>query len=98
MTEVDCIRKEPWQILCRVIKQEGECPYHKVGDEVLFTGSEVKGTICMSAMYSMLPKIYAMTYNAYLPWLENQCVATHACPDYKNPVVFELIRTQVADG
>jgi uncharacterized repeat protein (TIGR04076 family) len=40
----------------------------------------------------MLPKIYAMMYNAYLPWLEDQCIATHACPDYKNPVVFELIR------
>jgi uncharacterized repeat protein (TIGR04076 family) len=77
-----------------VIKQEGECPYHKVGDEVLFTGSEVKGTICLSAMYSLLPKVYAMTYNAYFPWLENQCVSTHACPDHKNPVVFELIRKE----
>jgi uncharacterized repeat protein (TIGR04076 family) len=92
MTESDCIRKEPWQILGRVIIQEGECPFHKVGDEVIFTGSEVKGTICMSALYSMIAKVYAMTYNAYFPWVEDQCVATHACPDHLNPVVFELTR------
>jgi uncharacterized repeat protein (TIGR04076 family) len=63
-----------------------------VGDEVLFTGLEVKSTICLSGLYSMLPKVYAMTYNTSLLWLEDQCVDTHACPDYKNPVVFELIR------
>ena len=33
MTEADCIRHEPWQIICRVIKQEGTCAAgHKVGD------------------------------------------------------------------
>jgi uncharacterized repeat protein (TIGR04076 family) len=64
MTEDTCIREEPWNILCRVVKQEGTCGAgHKVGDEVLFTSDEVKGRICISAMYSMLPKIYAMMYN-----------------------------------
>lgn len=92
MTESTCIRDEPWHILCRVIKQEGTCPVHKVGDEVIFTGEEVKGKICLSALYSVLPKVYAMRYNAYFPWLEDQCVSTHACPDYLNPVVFEVIR------
>ena len=94
MTDSDCIRDEPWHILCRVVKQEGTCHAgHKVGDEVLFTGDEVKGKICFSAMYSMIPKIYAMMYNAYLPWLgEKQCVATHACPDAFNPVMFEVVR------
>jgi uncharacterized repeat protein (TIGR04076 family) len=42
------------------VKQEGNCAAgHKVGAEVLFTGVEVKGKICISAMYSMIPKIYA---------------------------------------
>jgi len=94
MAETDCIRNEPWQILCRVIKQEGTCAAgHKVGDEVLFTGDEVKGKLCISALYSMLPKVYAMMHNARFPWLRDQCVATHACPDGWNPVMFELIRT-----
>jgi uncharacterized repeat protein (TIGR04076 family) len=93
MTDNQCIRDEPWDILCRVIKQEGTCAAgHSVGDEILFTADEVKGRICMSAMYSMLPKVYAMMYNARFPWLKNQCVSTHACPDGFNPVMFEVTR------
>ncbi|MFX0107186.1 MAG: TIGR04076 family protein [Candidatus Hodarchaeota archaeon] len=93
MTESECIRDEPWQILCRVKSQKGNCGAgHKEGDEILFTGLEVKGKICFSAMYSMIPKIFAMMYNARIPWLKDQCVATHACPDGFNPVMFELIR------
>lgn len=93
MSKSSCIRNDPWAILCRVVKQEGTCGEgHCVGDEVLFNGSEVKGKLCISALYSMLPKVYAMMYNARFPWLKNQCVATHACPDALNPVVFELVR------
>lgn len=93
MSDSKCIRDEPWAILCRVVKQEGNCAAgHKVGDEVLFTGDEVKGKICISAMYSMMPKIYAMMYNAKFPWLNDQCVATHACPDGFNPLMYELHR------
>jgi uncharacterized repeat protein (TIGR04076 family) len=33
-----------------------------------------------------------MLYNAEFHWLEDQNVATHACPDAKNPVIFELKR------
>ncbi len=57
-----------------------------------FNLNEVKGKICISAMYSMLPKIYAMMYNARFPWLKDQCVATHACPDAFNPLMYELHR------
>jgi uncharacterized repeat protein (TIGR04076 family) len=95
MKNGNCIRDEPWQILFRVRKQEGTCAAgHKVGDEGFFTGDEVKGKICISALYSMLPKVYAMMYNARFPWLKDQCVATHACPDGFNPVMFELIRKE----
>jgi len=93
MTDSTCIRNEPWQILCRVIQQEGTCMAgHRVGDEITFTGEEVKGKLCISAMCSMMPKVFAMMYNARLPWLKNQCVSTHACPDRFNPVLFELTR------
>ncbi|MFW9799991.1 MAG: TIGR04076 family protein [Candidatus Thorarchaeota archaeon] len=93
MSTEDCIREDPWEILCRVVKQDGSCAVgHKVGDEVLFTGEEVKGRICISVLYSVIPKVYAMMYNARFPWLDNQCVATHTCPDGSNPVTFELVR------
>jgi uncharacterized repeat protein (TIGR04076 family) len=95
MTESKCIRDEPWQIRVRVKSQEGHCAVgHKVGDEILFTGTEVKGKMCLSALYSMMPKIYAMRYNARFPWVDDQCFATHACPDGFNPVIFELERVE----
>ena len=95
MTKRDCIREKPWAIRCRVTSIKGACGAgHKVGDEVLFTGQEVQGRLCMSAMYSMLPKVYAMMYNARFPWLKDQCVATHACPDGANPVIFQLVREE----
>jgi len=95
MTNPDCIRDKPWNVLCRVIKQEGTCAAgHKVGDEILFTTDEVRGKICISAMYSMLPKVYAMMYNARFPWLKDQCVTTHACPDGFNPLMYELRRIE----
>jgi uncharacterized repeat protein (TIGR04076 family) len=40
----------------------------------------------------MLPKIFAMRYGATFPWLKDPDVATHACPDAWNPVVFEIRR------
>jgi uncharacterized repeat protein (TIGR04076 family) len=47
----------------------------------------------MSALYSFLPKVYAMRYGATFPWLKgNKDVAGHACPDAANPVVFEICR------
>lgn len=89
----DCIREEAWEIVCRVIKQEGHCAAgHMVGDEVRITSFGVQGKVCISALYSMLPKAFAMMYNAYFPWLEDQCKATHACPDAYNQVVFEMSR------
>ncbi len=95
MTESSCIRSKPWHVLCQVIRQEGSCAAgHKVGDEVLFTGDEIKGKICISALYSVLPKVYAMMYNSHFPWLEDQCRATHAYPDAFNPLVLELIRIE----
>ncbi|MDP2954141.1 MAG: TIGR04076 family protein [Chloroflexota bacterium] len=86
---------EAYDIVARVISQEGTCGNgHKVGDEVLFTGDAVQGKICLSALYSMLPKVYAMRYGAHFPWLEDQNVCTHACPDGFNPVIFELRRVK----
>ncbi|MFX0116840.1 MAG: TIGR04076 family protein [Candidatus Hodarchaeota archaeon] len=95
MPEQECIRDKPWDILCRVAKQEGICAAnYKVGDEAIITATGIKGKICITALYSLLPKAVAMRYNARFPWLENQCVVTHACPDAKNPVVFELVRIE----
>ncbi|NIM95807.1 MAG: TIGR04076 family protein [Anaerolineales bacterium] len=80
-------------ITAKVIKREGYCDAgHEVGDEVVFDGQTVQGKICIHALYSFLPKVFAMRYGAEFPWLEDQDVSTHACPDAFNPVVFEIRR------
>ena len=82
----------PYKIIARVISVKGECAVHKPGDEVVFDGETVKGRICLHAMYSFLPKVFALSYGAQFPWLEDKNVSTHACPDAQYPVVFEIRR------
>ncbi len=83
-----------YKIIARVVSQKGTCGFgYKVGDEVVFDGETIQGRICMSALYSFLPKVYAMRYGATFSWLKgNKDVAGHACPDAANPVVFEICR------
>ena len=82
----------PYKVIARVISVKGECSVHKPGDEIVFDGETVKGRICLHALYSFLPKVFALSYGAEFPWLEDKDVATHACPDAQNPVVFEIRR------
>jgi len=85
-------------IRVKVISQKGHCAAgHQVGDEVLFDGQSVQGKICIHALYSLLPKVFAMHYGAKFPWLEDPDVSTHACPDAWNPVVFEVHRLRDAN-
>lgn len=78
----------------KVIDRKGTCQFgHQVGDVVVFDGQTVAGRVCLSALYSLLPKVFAMRYGADFPWLkENPDVSTHACPDAYNPVVFQVRR------
>jgi uncharacterized repeat protein (TIGR04076 family) len=60
---------------------------------IVFDGETIQGRICISALYSFMPKVFAMRYGADFPWLkDNKDVSTHACPDAFNPVVFEIRR------
>ena len=77
----------------KVISQKGSCALgHKIGDLVEFTESGVQGKICIHALYSMMPAIFAMLFDAQFPWLKDPDIKTHACPDADNPVVFEITR------
>ena len=80
-------------VTAKVISQKGSCGIgHKVGDEIIFTEDGVKGKICIHALYSFLPKVFAMMYDSQFPWLEDPDVSTSACPDAYNPVIFEISR------
>jgi len=84
---------EEYTIVVTVISQQGHCSFgHQVGDRIVFDGRTVRGEICLHALYSFLPKVFAMRYGATFPWLKDKDVATHACPDAYNPVVFEIRR------
>ena len=80
-------------VSAKVISQKGSCGIgHKVGDEIIFTEDGVKGKICIHALYSFLPKVFAMMFDSQFPWLDDPDVSTSACPDAYNPVIFEISR------
>jgi uncharacterized repeat protein (TIGR04076 family) len=80
-------------VKAKVKSVKGTCGLgHKVGDVVKFTETGVEGKICIHALYSMLPAVFAMMFEAQFPWLEDPDTKTHACPDAANPLVFEITR------
>jgi uncharacterized repeat protein (TIGR04076 family) len=89
--EEDPMEKKIKSVTATVQSVKGPC-WHKVGDAVLFTETGVEGKICIHALYSMLPKVFALRYGARFPWLQNPDVAVHACPDPNNPVVFKITK------
>lgn len=82
-------------IEAKVISVKGTCGLgHKPGDVVRFTEQGVEGKICIHAMYSLLPAVFAMMFEARFPWLQDPDKKTHACPDAAYPVVFEITRVR----
>ena len=80
-------------VVAKVKSQKGTCVLgHKVGDIAKITESGIEGRICIHALYSMLPAVFAMMFDARFPWLEDPDTKTHACPDAQNPVVFQITR------
>jgi uncharacterized repeat protein (TIGR04076 family) len=79
-----------------VISQEGHCEAgQKVGDVIVFDWDthEIEGRICLHALYSAMPKIYALAHGADVAFAESEDgsrVSRHACPDGYNPVIYEL--------
>jgi len=73
--------QKEFTIVVKVIRQEGHCGAgHQVGDEVAFDGETVQGKMCIHALYSLLPKVFAMRYGAQFPWLQDPDVATMPVP------------------
>jgi uncharacterized repeat protein (TIGR04076 family) len=79
----------------KVKSQRGKCSFgHRIGDVIVFDGRTVRGDICYSALMALLPKVYAMRYDAVFPWAEDKDAIFNACPDAENPVVFEIRRAK----
>jgi len=84
--------KEPYKVSVKVVSQKGTCAHeHKVGDQWVTDGKTPEG-ICLSAFNALLPGIRVLMFGGEYPWEDDPDVATVACPDATNPVVFELRR------
>ena len=87
------MEKKVRHIEIKVASIKGACGAgYKVGDIARVTEQGVEGRVCIHALYSMLPAVFAMMYGARFPWLSDPDKKTHACPDAANPVVFEITR------
>ena len=83
------------KVKIKVVSQKGFCHLnHKAGDEIIISENGIKGDVCIHALYSILPKAFAIMYGASFPWIKEGENPTHACPDGKNPVIFELERIE----
>jgi uncharacterized repeat protein (TIGR04076 family) len=91
--EEEKMEKKVRYIEVKVASIKGNCGAgYKVGDIARVTEQGVEGRVCIHALYSMLPAVFAMMYGARFPWLTDPDKKTHACPDAAYPVVFEISR------
>jgi uncharacterized repeat protein (TIGR04076 family) len=73
------------RIRATVTKQEGYC-YHmyKVGDQFAFEDfTHPPKDFCLGAVHSMFPVMYALTFGAEFPFMENMKSLKTTCPDGK---------------
>jgi len=85
---------EMYEVSVKVISQKGTCAQeHKVGEEWVI-GSKTPEGICCGAFNAMYPNARVLRFGGVFPWTTDPDVVTVACPDAKNPVVFELRRLQ----
>lgn len=81
-----------YDIIVKVISQKGECGAgHKVGDEWIISSKTPEG-ICLSAFNVLYPNVRLLMFGGTLPWGDDKDATILACPDAKNPVVFEVRR------
>jgi uncharacterized repeat protein (TIGR04076 family) len=83
---------ERYDVVARVISQKGTCDNeHKVGDEWVI-GVKTPQGMCTSAFNAVYPSARVLMFGGVIPWETDPDIATVACPDADNPVVFELRR------
>ena len=81
-----------YTVKAKVISQKGTCVYgHKVGDEWVISRTTPEG-ICLGAFHSFFPDLRTLMFGGVLPWSDDPDAVAVACPDAKNPLVFELRR------
>lgn len=72
---------------------KGPCRYYKPGDKLVFKEGVIEGTICYSALSTLLYKVLPMRAGFDFPWAKDG-VIENACPDAARPVVFRIRRIE----
>jgi len=73
---------------------QGKCPQgFKVGDSWIIKNNITPERFCMTAFHAIYPALRTMRYGGDLPWREKG-TAMILCPDYNNPVLYELERLE----
>lgn len=79
------------------ILERGVCPVgHKVGDKWVFNRIAPAG-LCANAISAMFPIVQTLRFGGCPHWGKDG-KARVCCPDFANPVVFELRRLDDAVG
>ena len=90
-------KKRPAKRIVVTVTEVNGCDVHKPGDQVIFecvgkAPVKLSGTICLGALTSLMPKVYAFHNGARFRWADEDHTVVHACPDPKTPVTFEVKR------
>lgn len=82
------------KVVAKVVSQKGTCNAgHKVGDEWVIGLTTPEG-ICLSAYNAVFPAARVLMLGGAHPWETDPDISISACPDARNPVVFEVRRVK----
>ncbi|MBI2918291.1 MAG: TIGR04076 family protein [Chloroflexi bacterium] len=84
----------PYKVRATVVSVGGHCGNgHQVSQSYDLEGLTPAG-ICINAFSTIIPTFRVLRFGGEFPWEEDKGTARVACPDAKNPVVFELRRIE----
>ena len=83
---------ELYQVMARVVSQEGTCAAGLNGGDEFSVGEKTPDNICSFAYTAIFPFAVALMTGGSFPWEKDPERTTVACPDAENPVVIELRR------
>ena len=89
------IMAEEYKVVAKVISQKGTCAgRQEVGREftVCEEGEQCPQGLCPWALYAMFPFATVLRFGGSFWWEKDPYKTVVACPDARNPVVYELRR------
>ncbi len=81
------------RVIIEVEKGNQGCIHgHKTGQRMIYEGTRISGDICVSALVSMFPILYALKYDGNLSYADDEGKVRVCCTDADNLVIFKCWR------